>query len=52
MGRRERRRRQLLDDLNETKRYWKLNEKALDSTLWGARFRKTLRDEEDNTSAN
>jgi hypothetical protein len=40
MGRRERRRQQLLDDLEETKRYWKLNGEALDSTLWGASLRR------------
>jgi hypothetical protein len=28
----------LLDDLKEKKRYWKLKEEALDSTLWGTRF--------------
>jgi len=57
MGRRERRRQQLLDDLKETKRFWKLNEKALDSTLWGYSLRRgyepsqdTLRDDEGNTS--
>jgi hypothetical protein len=33
-GRRGRRRRQLLDDLKEKRRYWKLKEKALDRTLW------------------
>jgi hypothetical protein len=29
---------QLLDDLKEKKRYWKLEEEALDRTLWRARF--------------
>ena len=29
---------QLLDDLNETGGYWKLEEEALDRTLWGGRF--------------
>jgi hypothetical protein len=33
-GRRGRRRKQLLDDLKENKRYWKLKEEALDRTLW------------------
>jgi hypothetical protein len=33
-GRRGRRRKQLLDDLKEKRRYWK----ALDRTLWGTRF--------------
>jgi hypothetical protein len=32
-GRRGRRRKKLLDDLNETRRYWKLKEEALDRTL-------------------
>jgi hypothetical protein len=38
MGRRGRRRKQLLDDLKEKKRYWKLKEEALDHTLWRTRF--------------
>jgi hypothetical protein len=37
-GRRGRRRKQLLDDLKENRRYWKLKEKALDRTLWRTRF--------------
>jgi hypothetical protein len=37
-GRRGRRHKQLLDDLKEKKRYWKLKEEALDRTLWRARF--------------
>jgi hypothetical protein len=37
-GRRGRRRKQLLDDLTEKRRYWKLNEEALDRTLWRTRF--------------
>jgi hypothetical protein len=37
-GRRERRRKQLLDDLKEKGRYWKLKEEALDRTLWRNRF--------------
>jgi hypothetical protein len=37
-GRRGRRRKQLLDDLKEKKRYWKLKEAALDRTLWRTRF--------------
>jgi hypothetical protein len=32
------RRKQLLDDLKEKKRYWKLKEEALDHTLWRTRF--------------
>jgi hypothetical protein len=37
-GRRGRRRKQLLDDLKEKKRYWKLKEEALDRTLRRTRF--------------
>jgi hypothetical protein len=37
-GRRWRRRKQLLDDLKEKGRYWKLKEEALDRTLWRTRF--------------
>jgi hypothetical protein len=37
-GRRGRRRKQLLDDLKEKTRYWKLKEEALDRTLWRTRF--------------
>jgi hypothetical protein len=37
-GRRGRRRKQLLDDLKEKRRYWKLKEKVLDRTLWRTRF--------------
>jgi hypothetical protein len=37
-GRRGRRRKQLLDDLKEKRRYWKLKEEALDRTLWRTRF--------------
>jgi hypothetical protein len=33
-GRRGRRCKQLLDDLKEKRRYWKLKEEALDRTLW------------------
>jgi hypothetical protein len=33
MGRRGRRSKQLLDDLKEKRRYWKLKEEALDRTL-------------------
>jgi hypothetical protein len=33
MGSRGRRRKQLLDDLKEKRRYWKLKEEALDRTL-------------------
>jgi hypothetical protein len=37
-GRRGKRRKQLLDDLKEKRRYWKLKEEALDRTLWRTRF--------------
>ena len=33
-GRRGRRRKQQLDNLKETRGYWKLKEEALGSTLW------------------
>ena len=33
LGRRGRRRKQLLDDLKETRGYWNLEEEALDRTL-------------------
>jgi hypothetical protein len=36
-GRRGRRRKQLLDDLKEKIRYWKLKEEAVDRTLWRTR---------------
>jgi len=36
-GRRGRRRRQLLDDLKETRGCWKLKEEAQDRTLWRTR---------------
>jgi len=34
MGRLGRRRKQLLDDFGETRRYWNLPEDALDRTVW------------------
>jgi hypothetical protein len=34
IGRRERRRKQLLDDLKEKTGYWKLKEEALARTVW------------------
>jgi hypothetical protein len=37
-GRRGRRRKQLMDDLKEKRRYCKLKEEALDLTLWRTRF--------------
>jgi hypothetical protein len=37
-GRQGRRRKQLLDDLKEKRRYWKLKEEALDRTQWRTRF--------------
>jgi hypothetical protein len=36
--RRGRRRKQLLADLKEKRRYWKLKQEALDRTLWRTRF--------------
>jgi hypothetical protein len=38
IGRRGRGRKQLLDDLKEKRRHWKLKEEALDRTLWRTRF--------------
>jgi hypothetical protein len=38
MGRQGRRRKQLLDDLQKKKGYWKLKEEALVRTLWRIRF--------------
>jgi len=38
MGRRGRRRKQLLDYLKETRRYGKLKEESLDPTRWKTRF--------------
>jgi hypothetical protein len=38
MGRRGRRRKLLLDDVKEKRRYWKVKEEALDRTLWRSRF--------------
>jgi hypothetical protein len=37
-GRRGRMRKQLLYDLKEKRRYWKLKEEAVDHTLWRTRF--------------
>jgi len=42
-GLRWRRRKQLLDDIKETRRCWKLKQKALDCTLRRTRFLKRLR---------
>jgi hypothetical protein len=39
-GGRERRCKQLLDDVKEKTGYWKFKEKALDRTLWRTRFGK------------
>jgi hypothetical protein len=33
-GRRERRRKQQLDNVKETRGYWKLEEQVLDRTVW------------------
>jgi hypothetical protein len=41
-GRRGRRRKQLLDDLKEKRRYCKLKEEVLDRTLWRTRFGRLL----------
>jgi hypothetical protein len=38
--RRGRRRKQLLEDLKEKRRYWKLKKEALDRTVWRTRFRR------------
>jgi hypothetical protein len=38
VGRGRRRRKQLLDDLQEEKKYWRLKDEALDSTLWTISF--------------
>jgi hypothetical protein len=38
MGRQGRRRKRLLDDLKETRGYWKFKEEALDRALWRTRF--------------
>jgi hypothetical protein len=37
-GRRGRRRKQLLDNVKEKRRYWKLKDEALDRTVWRTRF--------------
>ena len=37
-GRRGRGRKQILDDLKETRRYWKLKQDTLDIPLWRTRF--------------
>jgi len=39
-GRRGRRRKQLLDHLEETRGYWKLTKEALDHNLWNTCFGK------------
>jgi hypothetical protein len=36
-----RRRKQLLGDLKEARRYWKLKEEAQDRTLWRTQFRRS-----------
>jgi hypothetical protein len=38
MGRRGRRRKQLLGDIKERRRYWKFKQEALDRTLWRTRI--------------
>jgi hypothetical protein len=42
-GRRGRRCKQLLDDVKEKRRYWKLKEEALDRTVWRTRFGPVVR---------
>ena len=37
-GRQGRRHKQLLDDLKETRRYWKMKEEVLDCTVWRTHF--------------
>jgi hypothetical protein len=37
-GRRGRKRKQILDDLMESRGYWKMNEGAVDRMLWRTRF--------------
>ena len=39
-----RRRKQLLNDLNKTRGYWKLKEVALDSTLWRTGYGTVVKD--------
>jgi len=43
-GRRTRRHKQLLDDCKETNGYWKLEEKALDRSLWARLWASRNRD--------
>ena len=38
MGRQERRRKQLLDEIKETREHWKLEEEALYPRVWRIRF--------------
>jgi hypothetical protein len=38
MGRRGRRRKNLLDDLQETRGYWKLKKETVDRTVWRTGF--------------
>jgi len=42
-GRRGRRHKQLLNDLKEARRYWKLKEEAQDCTQWRTQFGRGLR---------
>jgi hypothetical protein len=41
MGKLERRRKQLLDNTKEMRRYWKLKKEALDCTLWITHFERS-----------
>jgi len=42
MGRRGRRLKQLLDDLQEVTGYWKLKEEELDCSLWSTGFEEVM----------
>jgi hypothetical protein len=42
-GRRGWRHKQLLDDLKETREYWKLKKEALDNTVWRTGFQGSYR---------
>jgi len=46
MGRRGTRRNQLLHDLKETRRYWKLKEAALVRALWRTHFERQKADDD------
>jgi len=50
IGRRRRRRKQIVDDLMEKTGAWKLQEEALDRSVWGTVFRKVCRPAESQTT--